>query len=133
MRDRGREIDPFDIRPMPRRIFEHTSQPLQSTVGFLRRQMKFLVGALLFIGITLAIGTWGYIHFAHFAFADAFLNASMILSGMGPMGDLPDDPAKYFASCYALFSGIALLGTVAILLAPLAHRFLHAMHLDEKD
>lgn len=118
---------------MRRRLFEHTSQPMQSTIGYLRRQLKFLFGAAVFIGAALSIGTWGYMEFAGFPFADAFLNASMILSGMGPVGALPNDAAKYFASFYALFSGIALISTVAVVLAPLVHRFLHAMHLDEKD
>jgi hypothetical protein len=118
---------------MVRKIFEHTSQPLQPTIVYLRRQFKFLFGALVFIGIALGIGTLGYMHYAHFAFPDAFLNASMILSGMGPVDALPNDAAKYFASGYALFSGIALISTVAVVLAPLVHRFLHAMHLDEKD
>lgn len=115
---------------MSRKLFEHTSQPLLGASGFLWRQMKFLLAALAFIGFALAIGTWGYMHYAGFAFVDAVLNASMILSGMGPVGELPNDAAKYFASAYALFSGIALIGTVAVVLAPLVHRFLHAMHLD---
>ena len=59
------------------------------------------------------------------------LNASMILAGMGPIGQLPNDGAKLFASFYALYSGIALLTTVAVILAPLVHRMLHALHLED--
>ena len=95
------------------------------------RQLKFLLAALLIIGLSLAVGTWGYSHYAGFATIDAFLNASMILAGMGPMGELPNDGAKLFASLYALYSGIALLTTVAVLLAPLVHRFLHVMHMEQ--
>jgi fumarate reductase subunit D len=88
---------------------------------------------LFFVGISLAIGVAGYMYFARFTFVDAFLNASMILGGMGPIGELPNDASKVFASIYALFSGIALLGTVALILTPLLHRLLHALHLDDDD
>jgi hypothetical protein len=109
--------------------FENRKEPLIDRLRFARRQLKFLFGAMLFILVSLGVGTAGYMHFAHFAFADALLNASMILSGMGPVGALPDDAAKYFASAYAIFSGVALISTVAVVLAPLVHRFLHALHL----
>src|SRR5262245_37755492 len=125
---RGREL-----WCMSRKIFERTRQPLPSTRVYLRRQLKFLFGAAVFIGVALSSGTWGYMHVAGFVLVDAFLNASMILSGMGPLGTLPNDAAKYFASFYALVSGSALIGTVAVILAPLVHRFLHAMHLDENE
>ena len=118
---------------MRKKLFEHRTEPVISPLGYVRRQLKFLAGALVFIGFSLAVGTWGYMHFAQESMVDAFLDASMILSGMGPVGALPCDEAKIFASCYALYSGIALLTTVAVILAPLVHRFLHLMHLDEKD
>jgi hypothetical protein len=64
---------------------------------------------------------------------DAFLNASMILGGMGPIGELPNDAAKWFASCYALYSGIALLGYGRRdARTPLVHRMLHALHLEDE-
>lgn len=111
--------------------FEHHRQPLLKPRAFLLRQMKFLLAALVVVGATLLVGTWGYVHYAGFTGVDAFLNASMILAGMGPVGTLPNDAAKYFASGYALFSGIALLTTVAVMLAPLVHRILHALHLED--
>ncbi|MBL7952854.1 MAG: hypothetical protein JNM62_14185 [Flavobacteriales bacterium] len=110
---------------------EHRKQPLISKAAFIRRQLRFLFAALLFVAVSLGLGVAGYMHFAGFSFVDAFLNASMILGGMGPIGDLPNDSAKWFASFYALFSGIALLGTVAVILTPLVHRMLHALHLDD--
>ena len=88
-------------------------------VVFVRRQLRFLVAALLFIGCSLVAGTLGYMHFAGERAVDAFLDASMILSGMGPVGALPNDAAKVFAACYALYSGVALLTTVAVILAGL--------------
>ena len=118
---------------MRKKLFEHPSEPVLSPLGYARRQLKFFAGALVFIGFSLAGGTLGYMHFGQEPVVDAFLDASMILSGMGPVGALPTNEAKIFASCYALYSGIALLTTVAVILAPLVHRFLHLMHLDEKD
>ena len=111
--------------------FEHRRQPLLSITAFMRRQLKFLVMSLLIVGLSLGVGTLGYMYFAGFNGVDAFLNASMILSGMGPVNDMPDDAAKYFASIYALYSGVALLTTVAVMLAPMVHRILHALHLED--
>lgn len=110
---------------------EHRKRPLISNTAFLRRQLRFLLAAFVLVTASLSIGVAGYMHFAGFTFVDAFLNASMILGGMGPIGDLPNDAAKWFASIYALFSGIALLGIVAVILTPLVHRMLHALHLDD--
>lgn len=112
-------------------MFEHRKKRPLSARRFALRQLKFLLVALLFTGVSLAIGTWGYVHYAGFTDVDAFLNASMILAGMGPIGELPSDEAKLFASFYALYSGIALLTTVAVILAPLVHRVLHLMHVEE--
>lgn len=112
---------------------EHHRQPLATLRTYWLRQLKFLATAVFFVGLSLAIGTAGYMRFAHYSFVDAFLNASMILGGMGPIGELPNDGAKWFASLYALFSGIALLTTVAVILTPLVHRMLHRLHLDQRD
>ncbi len=114
-------------------MLEHHRQPLARPRKYWARQIRFLFAALLFVGFSLSWGTWGYMHFAHLRRVDAFLNASMILGGMGPVDVLQDDRSKLFASFYALYSGIALLTTVAVILTPLVHRFLHRLHLDEKD
>lgn len=97
----------------------------------MRRQWRYVLSALGFVAISLVAGTAGYVHFAGQPTADAFLNASMILAGMGPIGDLPDTGAKIFASVYALYCGIGLLTTVAMVLAPALHRLLHTLHLEE--
>ncbi len=110
---------------------EHRKQPLLSKAAFIRRQLRFVLAALVFVAVSLGIGVVGYMHYADLSFVDAFLNASMILGGMGPVGELKNDGAKWFASFYALFSGIALLGTVAVILTPLVHRMLHVLHLDD--
>lgn len=114
-------------------MFEHRKQPVLSPGAFILRQLKFVLFAALFVGVSLAVGTWGYMHFAGQPAVDAFLNASMILSGMGPIGELPTDGAKVFASFYALYSGVALLTVVATVLAPIVHRFLHSLHIAAED
>lgn len=111
-------------------MFEHRSRPLLPWAAYLRRQVRFVAMAFLFVGGSLALGVVGYIYFAGYGFTDAFLNASMILGGMGPVGELPNEGAKWFASCYALYSGVALLTTVAVMLTPLVHRVLHTLHID---
>ena len=63
---------------------------------------------------------------------DSLLNASMILTGMGPVSPMPSDAAKVFASAYAVFSGVAFLTTFSILIAPILHRILHRLHLNER-
>jgi hypothetical protein len=114
-------------------MFEHRRQAVLSRPRFILRQLRYLVFAGALVGVSLAVGVLGYMHFAGYGFTDALLNASMILGGMGPVGELPNAGAKYFASCYALYSGITLLGTVAVILTPLVHRMLHALHADVDD
>ena len=75
----------------------------------------------------------GYHYFAKLAWLDSFLNASMILTGMGPIDPMPNESSKIFAGCYALFSGIAFLSIVAVLFAPILHRLFHIFHLEVKD
>jgi hypothetical protein len=79
------------------------------------------------------IGIIGYHYFEDMGWIDSLLNASMILGGMGPVNSLYTDSGKIFASIYALFSGIIFLVTVGIIIAPAVHRFLHRLHIDEKD
>ena len=100
---------------------------------YVRKQLRFMLVALAFIAVSLVIGTAGYMGFAHRSFTDAFLNASMILGGMGPVDPLPNTASKWFASFYALYSGVALLSIVAAMLAPTIHRLLHKLHLDQRD
>jgi hypothetical protein len=88
-------------------------------------------GAL--IGVSLGLGVLGYHFIAHLAWIDALLNASMILTGMGPVNPLGTTAAKLFASAYALFSGLILISASGIVLTPIFHRVLHRFHLEERD
>ena len=72
----------------------------------------------------------GYHFLERLPWLDAFLNASMILSGMGPVGELKTTAGKIFAGCYALFSGVAFLTSIGLIFAPVFHRFLHKFHLE---
>ena len=82
------------------------------------------------IFIALGIGMTGYHGFEGMGWVDAFENAAMILSGMGPAADLKTDGGKIFAGCYALFSGLMFITVAGVLLAPVAHRALHKFHLE---
>ena len=82
------------------------------------------------IALSLAIGIAGYHYIAGQSWPDSYLNAAMILSGMGPVGDLKSTAAKVFAGTYALYSGLALILIAGIILAPIVHRFLHKFHLE---
>jgi len=111
--------------------FEHKRQRLASRVVFARRVAWSLAIAAGFIAVSLVGGVVGYMAFARLSLVDAFLNASMILGGMGPVAPLEDDGAKIFAGLYALYSGLLLIAVTGVVLAPVFHRVLHAIHADE--
>ena len=114
-------------------MYEHRSQPLLPRHRFARRMLGHVVLALALLIVSLGIGVAGYRLTAGFPFLDALLNASMILGGMGPVNELHTAGAKIFASFYSLFSGIAFLAVASILIAPLAHRLLHRLHLEARS
>ena len=86
------------------------------------------------IVVSLALGMAGYkYYFVKLDWADAFVNAAMILSGMGPIA-IPDTTgAKIFSGCYAIYSGLMLVMSAGVMFAPMVHRFLHKLHADEDD
>ncbi|MGZ3864684.1 MAG: hypothetical protein ACXVPN_06115 [Bacteroidia bacterium] len=100
---------------------------------FLTKLGKNLLIATGFLIISLGIGVMGYHHFMHLGFADSLINASMILSGMGPVDHADTDAAKIFASFYAIYSGVAFISSMAFLFIPVVHRFLHKFHLDIQE
>jgi len=85
------------------------------------------------VTFSLGIGTLGYHTFGELPWIDALLNAAMILTGMGPVNTMTTAAGKLFAAAYALFSGVAFLTIVGVLLAPLVHRFLHHFHLEIEE
>ena len=89
--------------------------------------------ALGLIALVLILGIVGYHYIAGFEWVQSLLEASMILGGMGPVKELPNDGAKIFASVYALFSGLIFIAIMGLVLAPVVHRILHKFHVDEKD
>lgn len=113
-----------------REPFEHHTQPLLPRDLFYRRILNFSLAALIILALSLGIGILGYRFFEKMSWLDALLNASMILGGMGPVNEIKSDGGKVFASFYALFSGIAFLAIAGTLIAPIAHRFLHRLHLE---
>ena len=113
--------------------FEHKNEPLLPRRLFLRRAVNHLILGVSVILLSLLIGVSGYHFLGNFSWIDSLLNASMILGGMGPVGELTTDGGKIFASVYALFSGIVFLITVGIVIAPVVHRFLHRMHFRVDD
>ncbi|MDB6165469.1 MAG: hypothetical protein JWQ83_609 [Lacunisphaera sp.] len=95
----------------------------------LRLGWSVAAGAVL-IAFSLSIGMVGYHFVGKLAWIDAFLDAAMILSGMGPVSPINGDAAKLFAGCYAIYCGIALIGTTGVILSPVIHRSLHKFHLE---
>ena len=112
-------------------MFEHRSKPLLPRRQFYSRMAWCAALALLVVIVALGIGMLGYHGFESLSWLDAFLNAAMILSGMGPVSSLQTDAGKIFAGCYALFSGLAFLSSIGIFAAPVVHRFLHKFHQEE--
>lgn len=114
-------------------MYENKHQPVAPLSVFYKRMFKSLFAATIILSACLLIGVLGYHYIAHIAWIDAVHNASMILSGMGPVADIKNAWGKIFSSAYALFSGVAFITNVGFLLAPAAHRFFHKLHVDEKD
>ena len=111
-------------------MFEKKHQPVLPAPHFARRMLHHSLGALLILLFGLGLGVLGYHWIAKLSWVDALLNASMILTGMGPVDILHSTAAKLFASAYALFSGVLFLIGMGVVVAPLLHRFLHQYHLD---
>jgi hypothetical protein len=113
-------------------VYEHHSHRLLPWNLFLRRAGRHLLLALALIAGAVAFGTLGYHLLNGLGWIDAFLNASMILSGMGPVDRMESDAAKLFAALYALFSGLVFIGITGLVLAPWLHRLFHLMHIEKK-
>ncbi|MFO0807658.1 MAG: hypothetical protein U0746_03460 [Gemmataceae bacterium] len=113
--------------------FESKHQPLLSPTEFAARLARNFGFATGLITVSLAVGMCGYHYIEGLAWIDAFAGAAMILSGMGPLGDLHTSGGKLFAGFYALYSGLLLIVVAGILFAPLIHRIMHRFHLESDD
>ena len=111
--------------------FERRHEPLASTSQF---SSRLLVNGMWALGVVVAamiIGMTGYIGFEQMSVVDAFVNAAMILSGMGPMTPLATDAGKIFAGIYAIFCGLLIFAVAGLILAPVFHRVLHKFHVSD--
>ena len=116
-------------------MYEHHRDPMISFAAFLRRLLRHAGIAIGIITGSLMIGVAGFHFLADISWMDAFLNASMLLGGMGPVGELQNWSAsgKIFASVYALYSGLIFLIIAGVLFVPVFHRLLHHFHLEMAD
>lgn len=113
-------------------MYEHKSQPLLPIHLFYKRMLWNVLLAATILAACLIMGVVGYHYFAHAAWIDAFHNASMILSGMGPVIEIKTVSGKIFSSAYALFSGVIFITNIGIILSPALHRLFHRLHVEEK-
>ena len=113
-------------------IFEHKQQPILPFSQFLKRMLRSALLNLALLSVTLVLGTIAYHCLENQAWIDAFLNAVMIMAGLGLEGELRTFEGKLFTAIFALLSAFVFYSTLAILFTPLLHRFLHHFHLDSK-
>lgn len=113
-------------------MFERKHEKLAPPSVFAKRMAASAASAAGLAGAVLLTGIMGYHWIAGFGWVDSLLEASMILGGMGPVNQLPNQAAKVFASGYALFSGLVFIALIGIILAPLTHRMLHKFHMEGK-
>lgn len=113
--------------------YERSGEKLLPFREFARRVVAHALIAVVLVLFAVTVGATGYHVFAGLEWIDAFHNASMILSGMGPVDPMPTPAAKLFASVYAIFSGVTFLSIVGVLLAPIVHRAVHHFHLEIEE
>ena len=113
-------------------MFERHHEKLLPRREFLKRVVKYALISLSLIVASLVIGMVGYRMIEGLSWVDAFLNAAMLMGGMGPVNVLHSDSGKVFAGVYALYCGMVLLIAVGIFAAPIVHRFLHYFHLEDE-
>jgi sterol desaturase/sphingolipid hydroxylase (fatty acid hydroxylase superfamily) len=114
-------------------VFEHKSEPLLSHRDFLGRVARSVLAGALLVAVSLLAGMAGYHALERLAWIDAFLNAAMLLGGMGPVATPQTEGGKLFAGLYALYCGLVVIIVAGIVLAPVAHRILHQFHLEERE
>jgi hypothetical protein len=116
-----------------KRILEHRTQKVLDFPVFLVRLSRFALFAFVLVLASVSIGTFGYRFLADLSWVDSFYMACMILTGMGPIAEMNTDDAKLFSSFYALYSGVAFLSITAVFFAPIIHRLLHILHVEDSN
>jgi len=116
-----------------RGMFMQTVRPLPPRHVYVRRQINTLTIGLLLVAVSLLIGMAGFHFIEHMAWIDAFLNASMLLGGMGPVAEMKSSVGKLFSGVYALYSGLVLLIAASIIFSPAFHRILHVFHISDLE
>ncbi len=114
-------------------MYEHRKQRLLPRRAFLWRLLWHAGLAILVVIASLFGGMLGYVCFEKLPWLDAFLNAAMLLGGMGPIHNPQTPDGKLFAGLYALYAGMVFLVVASIILAPIVHRILHKFHVDTPD
>jgi hypothetical protein len=112
--------------------YERRNQRVLARRHFFRRMAAHFAVASALVALSLLAGMAGYVYFERLSWTDAFLNAAMLLGGMGPVNDPMTEAGKLFAGTYALFAGLAFLVVAGLMLGPVVHRLLHRFHWDEK-
>lgn len=113
-------------------MYEHKKQPLATRKIFIKRIAWNVLLATVVLAISLLIGILGYHYTANISWLDSLHNASMILSGMGPVVNIETEGGKWFSSIYAIFCGVIFITNIGLLLAPAMHRIMHSLHMDEQ-
>jgi hypothetical protein len=114
-------------------MYESRHAPLASRHRFVRRLLNHFVLSMAVVALSLLVGIGGYRYFEGLDWLDAYLNAAMLLGGMGPVNPIRTTGGKVFAGLYALYAGMIVLVAASILIAPAFHRFLHRLHLEEDE
>jgi len=112
--------------------YEHYTQPILPFRKWLHRLLRTARLALVIAAVALSVGILGYHFLGNLDWVDSILEASMILGGMGPVAPMNNNAVKLFASAYALMSGLVIIGTTGLLLAPWLHRMLHYFYQGKK-
>ena len=113
-------------------MYESRHQAPIARAQFAQRLLRHLCAAVGLLLVSLAVGMMGYVYFERLSWLDAFLNAAMLLGGMGPVDPPKTAPGKLFAGIYALYAGLVFLVSAALICTPILHRLLHRFHWDEK-
>lgn len=127
--DWSRRARTFDLKPR-KGLYEHRDQPPLSRWQFAQRMARHAAAGAVVVMGSIVFGMWGYHRFAGFSWGDAFVNAAMLLGGMGPVGVVVTRTGRLFAGLFALYSAMIFLVLIAIVMTPIIHRIIHRFHWD---